>query len=143
MIIEGEVRIGRAPQAVFDFLADTDRWARIDQALVRSSVSGRVDLGTRGKLTHHRPGTKVTTEFEVTAFEPSKWFEVTITGVGYELRETVRLEAIDEGTLVRVRDVLEPTSLVGRVLVAISGRTVRRDLAARRASLKAVLESDA
>ena len=39
-------------------------------------------------------------------------------------------------------DALEPTSLVGRVLVAISGRTVRRDLEARRANLKAVLEAD-
>jgi carbon monoxide dehydrogenase subunit G len=143
MIIEGEVHIQRAPREVFDFLGDTDRWAEIDAALVRSSVTGRAELGTRGKLIHRRPGTKVTTDFEVTGFEPPKRFEVTITGIGYELRETVLLEAVDEGTLVRVTDVLEPTSLVGRVLVAISGRTVRRDLEARRAKLKAVLEAAA
>jgi uncharacterized protein YndB with AHSA1/START domain len=143
MRIDGEVRIARPPEAVFDLLADVDRWGEIDEALLRSSISGRVELGTRGKLTHRRPGTKVTTEFEVTAFDPPKRFEVTITGVGYQLRETVLLELSDGGTHVSVTDTLEPTSIVGRVLVAISVRTVRRDLEARRARLKAVLEAAA
>lgn len=116
MIVEGDVHIQRAPREVFDFLADTDGWAEVDRALVRSSVSGRVKLGTRGKLTHRRPGTKVTTDFEVTGFTPPERFEVTITGIGYELRETITLASSDGGTRVSVTDRLEPSSLVGRVL---------------------------
>ena len=43
----------------------------------------------------------MTTDFEVTGFEPPTRFEVTITGFGYEPGETLLLEAVDQGTLVR------------------------------------------
>jgi Polyketide cyclase / dehydrase and lipid transport len=140
MIIEGDVHIQRAPREVFDFLAYADRWAEVDRAIRSMTVSGPLALGSSGSVIYRRSGLKVTTAFEVTAFEPGERLQILTTGTGYELREDVLFEAADGGTRLSVTDTLEPTSVVGRMLVAISGRTVRRDLEARRANLKKSLE---
>ena len=64
-----------------------------------------------------------------------------VRGSGYQLRETVTFAATSTGTIVSVMDNLTPTSLVGRVMVAMSGRIIDRDLNARLARLKAMLEA--
>jgi hypothetical protein len=140
MIVEGDVHIQRAPREVFDFLADTNHWAEVDRAVRSMTVLGPLALGSSGSVTYRRSGLTVTSAFEVTAFAPGERLEIVMTGMGYELREDVLFEAADGGTRMSVTDTLEPTSVVGRVLVAISGRTVRRDLEARRANLKRALE---
>jgi hypothetical protein len=55
--------------------------------------------------------------------------------------ETATLLASGEGTLATFTDTVRPTSLLGRPLVALSGRIMRRDLSARAALLKAALEA--
>lgn len=97
--------------------------------------------GSSGSLSHRRSGTEKT-QWEVTAFQAPANFEVLITGLGYTLRETVTVDATDGGVRMSITDVLLPTSLVGRLIVALSGGIVHRDLKARSARLKAQLEAD-
>ena len=52
-----------------------------------------------------------------------------------------RLPAGPAGTVATFEDTLRPTSIAGRVLVALSGPTLRRDLKKRATKLKALLEA--
>jgi hypothetical protein len=87
------------------------------------------------------PGLKVTTAWKNTALMPGVRIEMLDTGFGYELHESVVLSGDPVGTRVTVVDTLRPTSLIGRVMVASSRRIIQRDLDARLASLKSLLES--
>ena len=80
------------------------------------------------------------TTWRVTGFEPPGSLEVEIAGMGYGMTEAADLEATETGTRARFVDRVWPTSLAGRVLVALSGGIMRRDLRARAARLKALLE---
>ena len=143
MIIEGRIDIARSPDDVFDYLADMGNWKAIDKALLKVSPDGPVGLGSSGTMIHNRPGVKVKTSWEITAFERAERFEMLITGFGYTLRETVTLTEVPSGTRVDTTDLILPTLLVGRVLVAVSGRTIRRDLEVRNQRFKTLLETDA
>ena len=143
MIIEGRIDIARSPDDVFDYLADMGNWKAIDKALLKVSPDGAVGLGSSGTMTHKRPGVKVKTSWEVTAFERAGRFEILVTGFGYALRETVTLTEIPSGARVDITDLTLPTSIVGRVMVAVSGRTIRRELEVRNQRLKTLLETDA
>jgi hypothetical protein len=57
------------------------------------------------------------------------------------MTETAELKAIPTGTRARFVDRVWPTTLPGRLLVALSGGIMRRDLRARAARLKALLEA--
>ena len=63
--------------------------------------------------------------------------------MGYAMTEALELEGNGLGTRARIVERVWPTSLAGRLLVAMSGGVMRRDLAKRRALLKAVLEQSA
>ena len=75
-----------------------------------------------------------------TEFEPPIRVTQYLRGMGYELTESVRLTAVDGGTDMHVVDTLLPTSLGGRVFVAMSRGIMKRDLRARSQRLKAILE---
>jgi hypothetical protein len=143
VIIEGRIDIARSPDDVFDYLADMGNWNAIDKALLKVSPDGPVGLGSSGTMTHKRPGVKVKTSWEVTAFERAERFEILITGFGYTLRETVTLTEVPTGTRVDTTDLTLPTSLVGRVMVAASGRTIQRELEVRHQRFNTLLETDA
>jgi hypothetical protein len=65
-----------------------------------------------------------------------------IAGPGYELTETTTLRLAPGGTRATIVDELEPTSLFGRVFVAMSGGFIRRDLRARSERLRSLLDGD-
>ena len=140
MITEQEIEIARPPQAVFDYLVDLGNWGAIDPAMLEVSASGRLSLGASGSVRHRRSGMTVKTQWEVTAFQAPEHFEVLISGFGYTLRETVSLDATHGGTRMSTGDVLLPTSLVGRFMVAVPGGIIRRDLLARSERLKVLLD---
>jgi hypothetical protein len=79
----------------------------------------------------------------VTGFARPGHLEVEIAGMGYGMTEAADLEASATGTRARFVDRVWPTSIAGRVLVALSGGIMRRDLRARAARLKAALEDGA
>jgi hypothetical protein len=65
---------------------------------------------------------------------------VEIHGMGYAMTEAATLEAFDGGTRATFVDRVWPTSFPGRLLVALSGGVMRRDLRTRAGRLKAALE---
>jgi hypothetical protein len=139
--IRETVAVARGPREVFDFLANQDNWARMDPALQDLEPRGGVILGRRGTMSRRvLPLVTVTTSWEVTAIEPGARLGMRITGNGYTLEESITTEAGATGTLATFTDTLTPTSGAGRLLVALSGPFIRRDLRARSRRLKALLE---
>ena len=59
--------------------------------------------------------------------------------MGYEMDETADVRPDGDGTRVTFVERVWPTSLPGRLLVALSGGIMRRDLEARAARMKALL----
>ena len=144
MIIQADVSVARSPQDVFAALADPTTWFAIDPTLVEVTPRGPVALGAGGTMRNRRgPGMTATVTWRTTAFEPGVRLTQYLVGMGYELWETVELTPEADGTHLKVVDTLAPTSLAGRVMVALSRGIMERDATARCARLKALLEGDA
>ena len=126
-----ELDVARSPEDVFDFLADIDSFRVVDPALVDVAPGGRLAEGLSGTFTHRRGGMTARTTWRVTEFAPPTVLEVAIRGAGYEMTERAELEGVGTGTRATFVDRVWPTSLAGRVLVALSGGIMRRDLRAR------------
>jgi hypothetical protein len=101
---------------------------------------GALMPGGKGWFKHRRGGMTATTTFRVTDFDSPRRLEVAISGMGYAMTEAAELEATTTGTRARFVDRVWPTTLPGRLLVALSGGIMRRDLRARAGRLKAILE---
>jgi hypothetical protein len=138
-----ELDIAHAPEGVFAFLTDIDSFRVLDPALLECEPTGRLTQGLTGTFTHRRGGMRALSTWRVTEFVPPDVLEVAIRGAGYEMTERASLEATGMGTRATFVDRVWPTSLAGRVLVALSGGIMRRDLRARAGRLKAILEADA
>ena len=143
MILSADVTIARPPDDVFAYLADSSNWTSIDETLMSIEPSEPLDLGSSGWSRSQRTGLKVRTEWEITAFEPTRRFEVLITGPGYTMRETMVFDAISAGTRAGITDELRPTSFTGRLLVALAKRPVKTSLHARKLRLKELVEDAA
>jgi hypothetical protein len=142
MIVKRGIEIARPPDAVFDVLADPTTWATHDPALVDVQPRDRLVHGASGTMRRRVGlGMTVTTSWENRTYQPGACLEMLVRGSGYELTETVAFAGTPTGTTVTVVDDLVPTSLVGRVMVAVSGRIIERDLTARLGRLKAMLEA--
>jgi hypothetical protein len=136
-----ELDLGRPPEDVFALLTDTAHFRRVDPALVDYGPVGQLRAGATGWFRHRRGGMTARTTFLVTAFEAPCRLEVAITGMGYQMTESADLEATPRGTRARFVDRVWSTSLPGRVLVALSGGIMRRDLRARAARLRDLLDA--
>lgn len=132
--------LARPAGDIFSFLADSASFKVVDTALQTYEPDGRLALGVTGRMTHRRGGMTARTTWAVTAFEESRHLEVEIHGLGYAMTESASLEETSTGTRVTFVDRVWPTSLWGRLLVALSGGIMRRDLRTRAARLKTVLE---
>jgi len=137
-----ELDVARSPEDVFAFLADIDSFRALDPALIECQPTGRLAGGLSGTFAHRRGGMTARTTWRVTEFVPPTLLEVAIRGAGYEMTERANLEATGSGTRATFVDRVWPTSLAGRVLVALSGGIMRRDLRARAGRLKAILEDE-
>ena len=143
MIVETTFHIARPRSDVFAFLADQTNWARIDPALVDLSPTGTLAIGKAGTMTRRVSGLRVTTRWTVVEFQPDARLTIQDVGKGYALTEDMTLEDVSGGTRLHVVDTLLPTSLPGRLFVAMSGPFIRRDLRDRATRLTALLESGA
>jgi len=137
--IKRTLEINRDMATVFGFLTDPAKFGVVDHALVSVEPMTPMALGTAGRMTHRRGGMTARTTWRVTAFEPPRALTVAIVGSGYEMTESAELEAVPGGTSIRFVDRVWPTSLPGRLLVALSGGIMRRDLKARSERLVAAL----
>lgn len=138
-----ELDLGRPPADVFALLADGESFRAVDPALVDYGPPGSLHAGSTGWFKHRRGGMTARTTFRVSEFDAPARLEVAITGMGYQMTESATLEATPSGTRARFVDRVWPTTLPGRLLVALSGGIMRRDLRARSARLKALLEREA
>jgi hypothetical protein len=136
-----EIDVAREPGAVFDFLTSPEGLHAVDPALVDYGPPGPITAGGTGWFAHRRGWMVARTTWRVTGFEPPTHLEVEIAGMGYGMTEAADLEAIPAGTRARFVDRVWPTTLPGRLLVALSGGIMRRDLRARAARLKALFEA--
>lgn len=143
MEIRHEIEVDRTPAAVFDFLTDSANFPVVDAALVEYSPHERLRLGLRGTFAHRRGGMTARTTWEVAEFEPPARVRVTVRGMGYEMDEIATLAPTTIGTRATFVETVRPTNLAGRLLVALSGGIMRRDLDARARLLKTALESSA
>lgn len=138
--IQRELEIQRDVVAVFDVLTDPAKFAVVDHALVAVEPMTPLALGTTGRMTHRRGGMTARTTWTVIEFEPPAAVTVGIQGSGYGMTESATLEATPAGTRISFVDRVWPTSLPGRVLVALSRGIMERDLRARSERLAAVFE---
>jgi hypothetical protein len=141
MEVRYEIEIRSSPEAVFDFLADTDSFRILDRALVSYSPGGVMRVGLSGTFVHRRGGMTARSTWVVEELERPVRLRVAIRGMGYAMEETANLEATGAGTRATFVDTVRPTSIGGRLLVALSGGIMRRDLGDRAALLKSTLES--
>jgi hypothetical protein len=139
VIAEHSLEVARPPAEVYAFLVDQDNWAALDPATLDITPRGEVHKGMTGTITRRVAGRRVKNDFVVTELEPDARLGMRLTGAGYALTETTSLEASPDGTRVTIVDVLEPTSLGGRLFVAVSGSFIRRDLKARSERLYSLL----
>ena len=137
-----ELDLARPPAEVFALLTDTTHFRRVDLALVDFGPPGQLAAGGTGWFRHRRFGMTARTTFRVTQLEAARRLEVAISGMGYAMTEAAELEATPTGTRARFVDGVWPTSIPGRLFVALSGGIMRRDLRARSARLKALLEGE-
>lgn len=137
-----ELDVARAPRDVFALLVDPDHFRVLDPAMRDYGPKGPLTQGSEGWFKHRRGGMTATTTFRVTDLDAPRQLEVAISGMGYEMTEAAELEATTTGTRARFVDRVWPTTLPGRLLVALSGGIMRRDLRARAGRLKAILEGE-
>lgn len=135
------LEIARPPAAVFEFLADTASFRAVDPALVEVSPAGPLALGRTGTFVHRRGGLTARTTWRVVELDAPRRLSVAIAGPGYAMEEFAELEATAGGTRVTFSDRVRSTSLLGRLLVALSPRIMQRDLEARASRLRTLLES--
>ena len=142
MEISHEVQIARAPEAVFDFLVETDNFPVVDRALVDFAPRGRMSVGLRGTFVHLRGGMRARSAWQVSDLVRPRRIHVAVRGMGYEMDEVATLAPTPSGTLATFVDIVRATSLAGRLMVALSGRLMRLDLRRRAALLKESLEAE-
>ena len=138
--IESTLDLTRPPDEVFDYLADTRSFKEVDAALVEVEPQGKLEHGMSGRFLHRRSGLPAHSTWQVIELDAPRRLSVELRGMGYGLIEHAELEATPSGTRVQFLVRVWPTSLAGRVMVALSGGILRRDLRARAGRLKAVLE---
>lgn len=143
MQVRHEVEIPRPPEVVFDFLIDTDSFPVVDRALVSYTPHGLMRVGLSGTFVHRRGGMTARTTWTVEELVRPSRLRVAVRGMGYEMDEEATLVATDSGTLATFIDTVRPTSIPGRLMVALSSGIMRRDLNTRSALLKAALEGRA
>ena len=134
-----ELEIGSDRETAFDFLTDPVKFKVVDLALVKVEPTTPMVLGTIGRMQHRRGGMTARTTWSVIALEPPRSVTVEIHGSGYAMTESAELETVPSGTRIRFVDRVWPTSLAGRLIVALSREIMERDLRDRAGRLAAAL----
>ena len=126
MIATLSLDIASPPERVYAVLIDQDAWAALDPATLDITPRGEVAVGMTGTMTRRVAGMRVTNGWTILDLEPGTRVGMRLTGAGYELIETTTLEATPGGTRATIVDNLRPTSVGGRLFVAVSGPFIRR-----------------
>lgn len=144
IVVEGHLAITARPSAVFAILANPATWSALDDALVDVEHREPLVAGSAGTMRRRAGlGLTVKTAWRNVEFLPGSRIANIVTGFGYELLETVDLAANEGGgTEMVVVDTVTPTSILGRVFVAMSRRIIEGDLQARFGKLTKVFDEE-
>jgi hypothetical protein len=117
------------------------RFALGDQALVSYTPEGRMHVGLEGTFVHRRGGMKIRTTWTVAERERPSRLRVAVRWMGYEMEGVATLAVSESGTRASFVDTVRPTSIAGRLMVALSSRIMQRDLRERAGLLRSELEA--
>jgi uncharacterized protein YndB with AHSA1/START domain len=135
------VEIARPPEEVFAYLTDVSNLPEWQRSAVSAEAEGPVGEGSRVRERRTFLGRTVTTELEVTAYDPPRRFDVNALSGPVRLAISHTLEEQPEG---RTRvEVMVETRAGGLMRVAAGGatRAAEREFRADFQRLKEILEA--
>ena len=141
--VSDSVVIARPVDVVFAFVADHENlpaWT-VGVKQSRRLTSGPPAAGSEYRVVGIMLGRPVESSYQVTAFEPDRGFEGTMTSPMFGFAEQYRFEPDQGGTRVSMNAAVEPRG-VFRFLSPIMTAGVRRQVRADHRRLKATLEHD-
>jgi hypothetical protein len=139
-----EVRVPRAPEAVFAFVAQGffDNHPRWDPAVeMVKDTPGPVALGARGREIRRFLGRQVA-EIEVTAFEAPTRFAFRNRSGPFQLDRVFSFEPVNGGTRIRFNFRMRPRPLPLRLAFPLLQRSIVRQVHANIARLSQLLDGD-
>jgi hypothetical protein len=139
-VVSTTVDFERSPQEVFDFIADTDNWLKI--GVLDVAPRGRLALGTEGWHVRKQFGGNARATWRVSEFEAGRKLTMLARGGGMEIRDETLLEAIPSGTRATFTETFTPRAFAIRLLLPLFMGSIRKELRAYYASIKAQVESD-
>ncbi len=139
--VEGEIRIGRPVEVVFDFVADqrNEPLYNPDMVRVEKDTAGPIGKGTRFKSAVRSAGRTAEMLIEVTAYERPTLLVSTTTMRQLDIEYTLRFDPVADGTRMRWSGQVQPKGafkLLGPLVTWIGNRQEQRIWA----SLKGHLE---
>ena len=139
--VSDSVVIARPVDVVFAFVADHENLPAWTVGVKQSQrlTSGPPDAGSTYRVVGMLLGRPVESSYQVTAFEPDRGFQGTMTSPMFGFSEQYRFEPDQDGTRVRMSANVEPHG-VFRLLAPIMTAGVRRQVRADHRRLKTVLE---
>jgi uncharacterized membrane protein len=138
------VIIARPVAQVFAFVADHRTLPAWTVGVKRSErlTDGPPACGSRYRVTGSLLGRTIESSYQVTAFEPERSFEGTMTSPMFGFSEQYLFEPDDQATRVSMTAAVEPHG-VFRFLTPVMAAGVRRQVRADHRRLKAALEHPA
>jgi hypothetical protein len=132
--------IDASPARVWDVMTDVERWHEWTQSItsIERLDGGPFSLGSRARI--RQPGLP-TVVWQVTAFEPVRYFAWESRGPGAKTIAGHRVEPRDEGAQITLT--LEQTGPLGRLFGALLARKSRRYVGMELQGLKARCEGAA
>lgn len=134
--------IDRAPEAVFDFLADTSNAPRVLPAgtRVEKLTDGPPGVGTRYRETRRMNSKEHQAELEVTSFEPPERYSVRNVTDGIETVYHYRLSRERDGTRILLAAQVTASGL-RKAMVPLVASILKKEDGGHLARLKAAMES--
>jgi uncharacterized membrane protein len=142
--ITATIEIARAPQDVFEYVADLNRQGEWQEAIVSMEVEteGPTRVGTRAVQTRHVPGGTRSFPFEMTEHDPPRRIGFQVTGGPVRPYGSMTFVPLDSGTRTRVDFQIEFAGHgLGVLLLPLVQRDARHQAPNDLSALKQRLES--
>lgn len=139
--VEGEITIGRAPEDVFDFVADQTNEPTYNPDMVRAEkdTAGPIGEGTRFRSAVRSAGRTAEMTIEITAYDRPRLLASATTMKQAEIEYTLTFEPVAEGTRMRWSGQVRPRGalrLLGPLVTWLGTRQEQRTWARMKAHLE-------
>lgn len=124
--------VSRSPAEVFDYIVVNyfENHQKFDPEIfgMINHTKGPVAVGTKGSEIRKVAGKKIRINFEVTDFDPAKFFAFANTSGPFYLERSYNFTKIDTGTEVTFIFNILPKSLLGKIGLSILGKTFQKNV---------------